>query len=219
MNMKYFKYKHLFTLIGGLLILLTSCTKDLTDVTVVYENNFNNGDPKGIVTAGWLSDFAFGIFPFNKITNYKNLKMLGVFNNTRIDLHVDKIPEHAIIKVEFDLYLHDNWKNELWLMTFDGQNRLLTGFSNDSNTPQAYPNWLNSGPTFPAGNHAQEIYLPGVCSLKDNKRGTSKYKIVHTMQHQSKTFHLSLSDAGAVKNDTCTRSWAIDNLKISALKN
>jgi hypothetical protein len=39
------------------------------------------------------------------------------------------------------------------------------------------------------------------------------------MPHQLKTFHLSLSDAGAVKNDTCTRSWAIDNLKISALKN
>ena len=78
MNMKYFKYKHLLTLVGGLLILLTSCTKDLTDVTVVYENNFNNGNPKGIVTAGWLSDFAFGIFPFNKITNYKNQRMLGL---------------------------------------------------------------------------------------------------------------------------------------------
>ena len=39
--------------------------------------------------------------------------MLGVFNNTRIDLHLDKLPEHTIIKVEFDLYLHDNWKNEL----------------------------------------------------------------------------------------------------------
>ena len=217
--MKYFKYKHLFTLIGGILILLSSCTKDLTDVTVVYENNFNNGDPKGIVTAGWLSDFAFGVFPFNKITNYKNLKMLGVFNNTRIDLHVDKLPEHTIIKVEFDLYLHDNWKNDLWLMTFDGHHRLLTGFSNNSSIQQAYPNWLNSGPTYPAGNQAQEIYLPGVCSLKDNKTGTSKYKIVHTMQHKLNAFDLSLSDAGGGKNDTCTRSWAIDNLKISALKN
>lgn len=217
--MKYFKYKNLFTLTGGILILITSCTKDLTDVTVVYENNFNNGDPKGIVTAGWLSDFAFGEFPFNKITNYKNLKMLGVFNNTRIELDVPKLPEHTILKVEFDLYLHDTWRNDLWILNIDGHNRLLTGFSNDSNTPQSYPNWFNSGPTYPAGNQAQEIYLPGLCSLKDNKRGTSKYKIVHTMQHTTKTVKISMSDAGGNKNDTCARSWAIDNLKISALKN
>ena len=217
--MKYFKYKNLFTLIGGILILITSCTKDLTDVTVVYENNFNNGDPKGIVTAGWLSDFAFGVFPFNKITNFKNLKMLGVFNNTRIELDVPKLPEHTILKVEFDLYLHDSWRNDLWILNIDGHNRLLTGFSNDSNTPQSYPNWFNSGPTYPAGNQAQEIYLPGLCNLKDNKRGTSKYKIVHTMQHTTKTVKISMSDAGGNKNDTCARSWAIDNLKISALKN
>ncbi len=217
--MKYFKYKHLFTLIGGILILLSSCTKDLTDVTVVYENNFNNGDPKGIVTTGWLSNFAFGEFPFNKITNYKNLKMLGVFNNSRIELDVPKLPEHSIIKVEFDLYLHDGWKNDLWILNIDGHNRLLTGFSNDSNTPQSYPNWFNSGSTFPAGNQAQEIYLPGLCSLKDNKRGTSKYKIVHSLPHSTKTVKITMSDAGGNKNDTCARSWAIDNLKISALKN
>jgi hypothetical protein len=219
MNMKYFKYKHLFTLIGGLLILLTSCTKDLTDVTIVYENNFNNGDPKGIVTAGWLSDFAFGVFPFNKITNYKNLKMLGVFNNTRIELDVDKLPEHSVLKVEFDLYLHDSWKNDLWMLSIDGNNRLLTGFSNISSIQQAYPNWLNSGPTFPAGNQAQEIYLPGLCSLKDNKTGTSKYKIVHSLLHSAKTVKITMSDAGGNKNDTCARSWAIDNLKVVALKN
>ena len=217
--MKYFKYKHLFPLIGGILMVLSSCTKDLTDVTVVYENNFNNSDPKGIVTAGWLSDFAFGIFPFNKITNYKNLKMLGVFNNTRIELDVDKLPEHTIIKVEFDLYLHDNWKNDLWILNIDGHNRLLTGFSNNSNIQQAYTNWLHSGPTYPAGNQAQEIYLPGVCSLKDDKKGTSKYKIVHSLQHTTKTIKITMSDAGGNKNDTCARSWAIDNLKISALKN
>jgi len=217
--MRHLKYNHLFTLVGGILILLTSCTKDLTDVTVVYENNFNNGDPKGIVTAGWLTNYSFGVFPFTKITNYKNLKMLGVFNNTRIELDVDKLPEHSVLKVEFDLYLHDAWRNDLWILSIDGNNRLLTGFSNDSNTPQAYPNWLNSGPTFPAGNQAQEIYLPGVCSLKDDKRGTSKYKIVHSLQHSSKNAKISMSDAGGNKNDTCARSWAIDNIKIYALKN
>jgi hypothetical protein len=39
------------------------------------------------------------------------------------------------------------------------------------------------------------------------------------MQHTTKTVKISMSDAGGNKNDTCARSWAIDNLKISALKN
>jgi hypothetical protein len=217
--MRNLRYNHFLSLIACILLCITSCTKDLTDVRVVYENNFNNGDPKGIITAGWLNDYTFGVFPFSKITTFQNQKMLGVFNNTRIDLHIDKLPVHSIIKVEFDLYLHDAWKNELWLMAFDGHHRLLTGFSNFSNIQQAYPNWLNSGPTFPAGNHAQEINLLGKCSLLNNQRGTSKYRIVHTMQHALAGFDLSLSDAGGGKNDTCTRSWAIDNLKISTLKN
>jgi hypothetical protein len=217
--MRNLRYNDFLSLIACILLCITSCTKDLTDVRIVYENNFNNGDPKAIVSAGWLNDYTFGVFPFSKITTFQNQKMLGVFNNTRIDLHIDKLPVHSIIKVEFDLYLHDAWKNELWLMAFDGHHRLLTGFSNFSNIQQAYPNWLNSGPTFPAGNHAQEINLLGKCSLVSNQRGTSKYRIVHTMQHALAGFDLSLSDAGGGKNDTCTRSWAIDNLKISTLKN
>ena len=44
-------------------------------------------------------------------------------------------------------------------MVFGGQHRLLTGFSNFTNIEQAYPNWLNSGPTFPQGNQAQEIFI------------------------------------------------------------
>jgi hypothetical protein len=217
--MRHFKHNHLLLLIAGFYLVSNSCTKDLTDIRIVYENNFDKGDPKDIVTAGWINNYSFGVFPFNKITTYQNQKMLGVFNNTRIDLHVGDLPIHSIIKVEFDLYIHDSWKNDLWKMSFDGKDRLLTGFSNFTNIEQAYPNWLNSGPTFPQGNQAQEIFLPGLCSLEKSTRGTSKYKIVHTMLHQSSDFDLTFSDAGGGKNDTCGRSWAIDNLKITTLKN
>jgi hypothetical protein len=217
--MRNLRYNHFLSLIACILLCITSCTKDLTDVRVVYENNFNNGDPKGIITAGWLNDYTFGVFPFSKITTFQNQKMLGVFNNTRIDLHIDKLAAHSIIKVEFDLYLHDAWKNDLWILNIDGHNRLLTGFSNVSNIQQAYPNWLNSGPTFPAGNHAQEINLLGKCSLLNNQRGTSRYKIVHSLPHNALSVKFTMSDAGGNKNDTCVRSWAIDNLKISTLKN
>ncbi len=201
------------------LFLFNGCVKDLTNINTIYENNFEAGNPKGITTAGWLSETNFGLFPFKKIINFQNQKLLGTFNNSRLNLTFDSLPSHTIIRVEFDLYIHDQWQNNLWIMKMDGLYRLITGFSNDSTIQQAYPNWFNNGPTSPAGNQAQEIYLPGVCSKKNSIRGTSVYRMVHSLPHTKKTFELELSDAGGAKNDTCTRSWSIDNIKIVTLEN
>ena len=203
----------------GALFLLNGCVKNLTNIKTVYENNFEDANPKGITTAGWLSDYSFDVFPFKKITNFHNQKVLGTFNNSSVNLTFDTLPSHTIIRVEFDLYLHDNWQNNLWIMKMDGEYRLITGFSNDSTIQQAYPNWFNNGSTSPAGNQAQEIYLPGACSKKNSIRGTSVYRIVHSLPHNKKTFALALSDAGGARNDTCTRSWSIDNIKIITLEN
>ena len=57
------------------------------------------------------------------------------------------------------------------------------------------------------------------CSKKNSTRGTSVYRIVHSLPHNKKTFALALSDAGGARNDTCTRSWSIDNIKIITLEN
>jgi hypothetical protein len=185
----------------------------------VYENNFNDGSLNGIETSAWLPNGLFGTIPYNKITTYQNNNMLGLFNNSSVLLIFDHLSQHDNIKVEFDLYLHDNWQNNLWKMTFDGQDQLLTGFSNDSTVLQDYPNWFQTGKASPAGNQAQEIYLPGICSLKNSIRGTSRYKIITSIAHSTNSFTLQLSDAGGALNDTCNRSWAIDNLKIVSLKN
>ncbi len=198
---------------------LASCTKDLTNVEIVYQNDFNNKDLKGLGVAGWLSNGGFGIIPYNKIFNYNNEMVLGRLNNSSINMHFDTLPPHSVIRVEYDLYLHDTWNNNLFVMQVDGDYRLITGFSNDSTIQQAYPNWFNNGSTSPAGNQAQEIYLPGLCSRKNQKRGSSLYRIVHSVPHSAKTLSISLSDAGDPINDTCLRSWSIDNLKIVALKN
>jgi hypothetical protein len=199
---------------------LASCTKDLTNVEVVYQNDFNNGNLKGLGVAGWLASGQFDIIPYNKIFSYNNQTVLGRLNNSSVNMHFDTLPPHSVIRIEYDLYLHDTWTGgNLWVMQVDGEYRLITTFSNDSTIPQAYPNWFNSGPTSPAGNQAQEIYLPGLCSRKNQKRGTSYYRIVHSVPHSIKTLSISLSDAGNPLNDTCLRSWSIDNLKIVALKN
>jgi len=203
----------------GAFFLLNGCVKDLTHIKTIYDNNFENGNLKGITTAGWLTDINYGVFPFNKITTFQNNKVLGTFNNSSASMSFDNLTSHTIVRVEFDLYLHDNWQNNLFVMTMDGEYRLISGFSNDSTVEQAYPNWFNQVPTSPAGNQAQEIYLPGFFSKQNNIRGSSHYKIVHSLPHTKSTFELVLSDAGGERNDTCSRSWSIDNIKIVTLEN
>lgn len=214
------KLKYLYRFLCFIFVLnMAACTKDLTNVEIVYQNDFNNKDLKGLGVGGWLSTGGFGIIPYSKIYNYNNEMVLGRLNNSSVNMHFDTLPPHSVIRIEYDLYLHDTWNNNLWIMQVDGQYRMITGFSNDSAIEQAYPNWFNNGPTSPAGNQAQEIYLPGLCSRKNQRRGTSYYRIVHSVPHDGKSLSISLSDAGDPINDTCLRSWSIDNLKIVALKN
>ena len=209
----------LFFLMGSLFF-LSACVANLTNIKTVYQNDFEQGNLNGITVAGWVTENNFGIFPFKKITKFQNQQVLGVLNNSSVNFSFDNLTSHDVVRVEFDLYLHNKWTNDLWIMKMDDQYRLITGFSNDSTIQQAYPNWFNNGsPTSPAGNQAQEIYLPGICSLKNSTRGTSVYRIVHSLPHSSKSFTLSLSDAGGARNDTCTRSWSIDNIRIVTLEN
>ncbi|HJV18972.1 MAG TPA: hypothetical protein VJ552_03755 [Sediminibacterium sp.] len=203
----------------GTALLLGSCTKNLTHVNQVYSNDFEGSDLKGMLVTGWTTATTFGVFTYNKIYSYNGSKVLGRLNNGKIIVNISNLPAHSIMKVEYDLYLHDGWKNDLFIMQFDGALRLLTGFSNDSAVQQSYPNWFGNGSALsPAGNHAQEIALPSPCN-NQRPRGTSWYKMVHTMPHTGNQFELSCSDAGGTPNDTCVRSWSIDNLKISTMRN
>lgn len=203
----------------GTALLLSSCTKNLTHVTHVYQNDFEGADLAGILVTGWTSATSFGVIPYSKIYNYNGSKVLGRMNNGKIILNVDNLPAHTVLRVEYDLYLHDDWKNNLFIMQLDGAYRLLTGFSNDSTVQQSYPNWFGNGTALsPAGNQAQEINLPSACN-NQRPRGSSWYKIVHSLPHTGDKIELSCSDAGGTPNDTCARSWSIDNLKITTLRN
>lgn len=199
--------------------LLYSCTKSLTRINTVYFNDFENFNLNTIEVSGWLNGL-FGPVSDIRITDYNGNKVLGRFNNARINLKLNNLPTHQALRVEFDLYLHDKWKNDLWLMTFDGVNQILTGFSNDSMVKQSYPNWLGNGSALSsAGADAFNTQLPGACSLSSSSHGTSMYKIVRTVVHNGSTFELGSSDAGDFFNQPCLRSWSIDNLKITVIQN
>lgn len=209
-------YGILFMLVAFLPV---SCTKSLTVTNIVYENNFDDRNLKDIVVSGWNTN-GFGPVTDPRIWNYNGQTVLGKLNSNLVQLSLFNLPTHQALRVEFDLYLHNQWQNDLWRMTFDGRELLVTGFSNDSTVKQSYPNWIGNGtPLTAAGADAVNTNLPGVCNLITAARGSSMYRMVTTIQHSSNQFVLTCNDAGGAFNDTCRRSWSMDNLKISVFKN
>ncbi len=199
------------------MISFTACFKNLPKTQIVYQNDFETYNLKGIEVSGWLNG-NFGTLNDIKIVTYNNTKVLGRFNNCSADLMLHKLPTHSALHVEFDLYIHDNWKNDLWKMVFDNQVRLMTGFSNDSSIQQSYPNWIGNGSALsPAGSNAYDRELPGACRLANSLHGTSLYKMDIVFLHSDSTFHLNCSDAVKPFNDFCEVSWSMDNLRITTI--
>ncbi len=201
--------------------LFVSCIKDLTVINEVYSNDFNTNKLNMIQISGWQGGW-FGPLDSSdlRIFNYNGNNVLGKFNNNVVLLDLVNLPNHTTIRVSLDLYLHNYWRNDLWKMTFDGEEKLLTGFSNDTTIQQSYPNWLgNRTPLSPAGKNAIEVNLPGICNRVNSKRGTSMYRLITTLSHSKDSFQLTFSDAGGNHNDTCQRSWSMDNLSINLIHN
>lgn len=199
---------------------LSSCIKNVTRVSVVYENDFEYFDMKNIVASGFSSTGSFGPYKDISIVDYNGSKVLGRFNNAKIDLVLHQLPTHQAISIKFDLFIHDKWGNDVWVMEFDGSQKLVTGFSNFDSIQQSYPNWIGNGSALnPAGANSFNRNLPGACSLASHTNGTSQYKMEQTIIHTDSTFSFSCSDAGNYFNLNCERSWSIDNLKIQLINN
>ena len=198
-------------------ILPVSCFKSLTVTNVVYQNNFDSYNLNTVEVYGW-GPSLFELVPDVRIGSYNSNAVLGKLNNNIVKLSLNDLPTHQVLRVEFDLYIHNKWKNDLWQLAFNGSQQLITGFSNDTTIKQSYPNWLNTSLSA-AGADAQNTNLPGVCSLVSSIRGTSLYRIVKTIEHSANSFVFTCGDSGGTFNDTCTRSWSIDNLKVSVFKN
>ena len=200
-------------------LLHLGCTKNLTVVNTVYDNDFSGKDLVGLRVSGW-NNGSFGTISAPRISNYNGNAVLGFLNNNIARVELNELPAHDILRVEVELFLHNNWRNDLWKMECDGETRILTGFSNDPSVQQSYPNWLGNGSALSvAGNNAQQIGLPGICGNVASEKGTSYYKIVQTFSHKQSDFTLQLSDAGGNVNDTCNRSWSVNRLTISVYHN
>lgn len=210
-----------FLFLSCCLLALTSCFKGLTQKRIIFTDDFEAGDLKGIT----IENF-FGPITYNKILNYNGSRVLGGFNNSRITLAIDGIPEHNTVNVEFDLNIHDKWEGnkigaggipDIWVMEIDNNLVLSTTFSNTSNA-QAYPNFYTPAGGVPPRANAFDINVPGFCSSKGVSNGSSSYRIAKMFPHTASVFKFSCTDALQPFNDSCLKSWSIDNLIITAIK-
>ena len=204
-------------------ILFSSCIKEVVvnvpKIETVYSNNFELYDQKGFIVEGYINQ-VFQKFKDISIVDYNKSKVLGTFNNSKIYLKLDSLPVHSALNIQFDLYVHDNWNNDLWKMQFNNREVLVTGFSNNESIPQAYPDWINIGIQLnPAGANAFDRNLKGACRFFNKEGGTKLYKIERTFIHSDSTFLFTASDAGEYIGLNCERSWSIDNFNINIIYN
>jgi hypothetical protein len=196
--------------------LFSACTKNLTQKNLVYYNDFEEGNLKGIE----LYDFR-GLLNTPKLEDYYGSKILGRFNNNAFRLVLTDLPEHNAVNVEFTIYIHDKWTGgatDIWQMMVENNPVLITSFSNTPLNKQAYPNYYLPGGGVPPKTSSQDSALLGVCSLKGIIGGTASYKIVKTFPHTDSKFTLQCNDALSPFEDFCLKSWSIDNISITAIK-
>lgn len=200
------------------LFFVLSCHKNTSNVTVVYNNDFETSD---------LTNITNGVtIPFNNST------VLGNYNNGGFTLLLKDLPGHDLITVSFDLYIHDSWDGnktapdgpDIWTMLVDGSQYINATFSNSDCgpsqfcSPQSYPmNYPNDYNNPKAG--ASRVDLPGLCAWSFSNHGTTLYKIVKTIKHSESTLKLQCIDKLVQTNSAtpkCDESWSIDNLTVKA---
>jgi hypothetical protein len=203
------------------LIFIFSCKKNVNNEVEVYSNDFESSN---------LSNIDNGI-----INNFNGTAVLGNYNNGSFALTVSNLPKHDLVKISFDLYIHDSWDGnklapdgpDIWKMLVDGNPYISASFSNAKCrvgggifcSPQSYPlDYPNNNSNPKVG--AYRTNLPGFCGLITDPNGSTLYKIEKIIRHSNKTLILQCLDKLVQTNAAdpkCDESWSIDNIKIKAI--
>ena len=201
-------------LLLSLLGLLLGCTKNLPKEYEVYRNDFETGRGDLLVyKMNGLDTASLSLF-------FNNTHILGPLNHKAVYRNFIALPKHSLLKITFDLYLHDQWigskqpNPDLWALFLDKEQAFTTTFSNTEGFPQSYPESV--GQYLPPGANAYRKDLPGLCSLSGSKTGSSVYQITWIKAHSNTKLELALGDL-VVENDPCVKSWSIDNLVVTCI--
>lgn len=203
-------------------LFITGCAKTTSSEVEIYNNDFESGDLTGIEN-GILTTF-----------NYS--KVIGNYNNSGFELHLDDLPEHELVDITFDLYIHDSWEGnqqfqdnlngpDSWQLLVNDKTYINTTFSNVECTPgnicspQSYPaDYPNNNSNPKAGSSRTD--LPGFCSQTENGNGSTLYQIHKSISHSDKILTLKCLDKLIQKGASdpkCDESWSVDNIKIKVI--
>ncbi len=209
--------KRLLFILGT--IAFFSCKTNVSNEVEVYSNTFDNGNLSAITNA--------------ITTKFNSTTVLGNYNNSGFQLNLDKLPEHDLVIISFDLYIHDSWDGnapspegpDIWQAMIDNESFISTTFSNEDCpagnfcTPQSYPkDYPNNNNNPKAG--AFRTDLPGLCLWKNKLNGTTMYKISRTFKHSKNTLSLACSDKltkGVNTSGACDESWSVDNISVKTV--
>ena len=197
---------------------LFSCQQELLDELTVYSNDFTTMDLRNIE-----SEIGFG--------EYNNELVLGFFNNETFTLKLRDLPEHNMVRINIDLYIHDSWDGntqgvggpDVWKMLVDNQEVVNTSFSNSPCEStfclyQSYPE--NNLRQFVPKTGATIPSLPGRCQYAGVTGWTSKYRISHLVPHQNGTLAVKCLDELVQTNAVspkCDESWSVSKIEVSIL--
>lgn len=191
---------------------LFSCNDNLPHNVEVYRNHFDGGRGDLQVFAGDKEDTRPLVYSFN------GNNVLGPMNHNAVYREIKNLPEHDIIEIYFDIFIHDQWKgnddlaSDYWGLFIDTKRVFYTTFSNLPNTTQAYPE--QEGHYFKPGANSFKNDLDGRCSFKGKVGGSSVYQFVWKKPHSASTIKFALSDL-VRELDPCVKSWSIDNLIVT----
>lgn len=205
-----------------LIFTISSCSKIVENEKEVYFNDFEKGDLSGIQN-GYLYD-------------YNGSVVLGRYNQSGFDLLLTDLPKHDLIRISFDLFIHDSWDGnklgidgvdgpDLWQMLIDEDLYISTTFSNIACRnvdgmfcpPQSYPANYPNNNNYPRKG-AYQVDLPAACHPNGT---TTWYKITKTISHSRDKLLLQCIDKLVQKNTddrNCDESWSVDNIKINTIK-
>ena len=195
------------------LLSLSACQKGPQEEMVVYTNDFETNN---------LAQIDTGL-----IASFNDTQVLGRYNKSGFSLRLNDLPRHDLVKISFDLYIHDSWDGngaapdgpDLWSLEVDGVSYIRTTFSNNDCfwcLPQSYPfNYPNNNQVPKTG-----AVIPSLASVcpSNNPKGTSMYRIVKTVRHEANTLSVRCFDEliqSNVADQLCDESWSVDNLVIT----
>lgn len=213
-----------YILVSFLILMSLASCKGLQKETIVYKNDFEGGNLSGIIDG--------------KIEDYNGSKVIGRYSQNGFLLRLDSLPNHNMVQISFDLYIHDTWDGnvvkpegpDIWIMNIDGWSAIYSTFANGlcTNCTQSFPvlqpSHVNGGFVFfnnKPNSNAIKTNLPGACKFKDSKGGTSMYRILRTIAHTGITLDIGcfaqLEDPDTA-NKNCNESWSVDNMMIKVIE-